>query len=165
MTVSRIAALPILLNAMSQKNVRRSFFEYRRGEPQSASFHHINHCIDTIRQDLMCFADDTPRNTGTTGPMESGVGQMRMCRSWDKLQDWATQNTACFRYTDEDIEHDEITRYKFCPKEGERYMSTIREYFNLAEDWTPPPFDLSNYLNVGVDSLREAVKFAPDNVD
>ena len=57
-----------------QKNVRRAFFDHRKGEPQSASSYHINHCMDTIRQDLMCFADDAPRNTGTTGPMEFGVG-------------------------------------------------------------------------------------------
>ena len=113
----------------------------------------------------MCFADDTPRNTGTTGPMESGVGQMRMCRSWDKLQEWAVQHTACFRYTDEDIEHNELTRYKFCPEEGIEYMPKIRQYFGLPADWMPPPFDVKNYLNTGLDGLKGAAKFAPDNID
>ena len=82
----------------------------------------------------MCFADDTSGNIGTTGPMESGVGQMRICRSWDKLQDWAKQHTACFKYTDEDIEHNELTRYKYCPEEGAQYLPKIIENFRLPED-------------------------------
>lgn len=115
--------------------------------------------MDTIRQDLICFADDTPRTTGTTSDMESGVGQMRMCQLWEKLQDWAKQHTACFGSTDEDIEHSELTTYKYCPEEGAQYLPKIREYFRF-----PPPFDFKKYLNVRIDGLKGAEKFAPDNV-
>ena len=43
---------------------------------------------------------------------------------------------AYFRFTDEVIEHNDITRYKFCPKESERYMPAIRKYLDLPKDWT-----------------------------
>ena len=61
--------------------------------------------------------------------------------------------------------HNELTRYKFCPEEGMKYMPRIRQYFGLPANWMPPPFNVKNYLNTGIDGLKGAAKFAPDNVD
>ncbi|KAL2037459.1 hypothetical protein N7G274_009739 [Stereocaulon virgatum] len=55
------------------RNLRWAFFECRDEEPQLASSHHIKHCMETIRQDLMRFTNDIPRNAGTTAPLESGL--------------------------------------------------------------------------------------------
>ncbi|OTA98112.1 hypothetical protein M426DRAFT_31074, partial [Hypoxylon sp. CI-4A] len=38
-----------------------SLSEYRRGLPQSRSWHHISHCLDALRRQIICDADDTPR--------------------------------------------------------------------------------------------------------
>ena len=50
----------------------------------------------------MCHADDTPRYTGrlhaqanVSGP-QSGIGQMRKCRDFDKLYEWSLANSACY---------------------------------------------------------------------
>ena len=42
--------------------------------------------------------------------------QTRMCKSWDKLEDWARGHTACFRDIGREVEgFPEIEKYKFCP--------------------------------------------------
>ena len=53
------------------------------------------HCFDTLRQYIMCMADDTLLYS--TGHRDSGVNQTRMCRDWDALRQWATEHTACYR--------------------------------------------------------------------
>lgn len=65
---------------------------------------HNLHCFDFLRQDIMCHADDTPRYTGFTNGEKPGMMQMRMCRSWDKMEAWARSHTACFRDMSQDNE-------------------------------------------------------------
>lgn len=51
-------------------------------------------CFDTLRQHIMCMADETLHYS--TGHRDTGVGQTRMCRDWDALRRWATEHTACY---------------------------------------------------------------------
>ena len=90
--------------------------------PQSVHFRHVSHCLDGLRQDIVCNADDTPRYTGpsmvpgTTGPT-SGLGQVRMCRSWDKLETWAKEHSACYQFEPGSLQtkHIDLDFFKYCP--------------------------------------------------
>ena len=71
---------------------------------------------------MFCNADDTPRYTGPFNLEKykkdpyPGVGQVKMCNDWSRLESWAAENTACFRainITDPDFPT--IERYKYCP--------------------------------------------------
>lgn len=42
----------------------------------------------------MCQADDTLQSS--TGHRDAGRNQVRMCRDWDALREWATERTACY---------------------------------------------------------------------
>lgn len=96
--------------------------DYRDGKAQQWGEGHIAHCLHVLREDTACNADDTMRYTGrlhamkdanTTG-VYSGVGQTRMCRSWDKLRDFAAEHSACYRRpTDHYVPL--LDRYKNCP--------------------------------------------------
>ncbi|KAK6604054.1 hypothetical protein H4I95_05957 [Botrytis cinerea] len=68
--------------------LRTSLLEFHRGEEQSGSFAHVTHCLDALRQDIKCNADDTPRWSGY-GHRITGVDQVRMCRNWDLLDEWS----------------------------------------------------------------------------
>ncbi|KAL8688493.1 MAG: hypothetical protein Q9218_005612 [Villophora microphyllina] len=46
------------------KTVRQLVLEFDRGLDQSEPTEHILHCLDALRQDIICYADDTPRYTG-----------------------------------------------------------------------------------------------------
>ncbi|MCJ1261131.1 hypothetical protein MMC22_000995 [Lobaria immixta] len=111
------------------KTIRQAVLEFDRGLNQSEPTHHILHCLDSLRQDLLCYADDTPRYTGFQPSGRSGTGQFRQCRNWSRLEAWAQENTACWRYThphDETI--DLLERHKFCP-EGSPYIARVKEVF------------------------------------
>ncbi|KAI4129547.1 MAG: hypothetical protein LQ338_002183 [Usnochroma carphineum] len=118
------------------KNIRAAYMEYYTGQNQSKTFPHINHCFDGLRQDIMCHADDTPRYTTNTLDPESGVGQIRQCRSWTQLQKWSRERTACFRNIHEGERIHEMERYKFCPP-GSPYLPKVRGYFKHDDDWQP----------------------------
>ncbi|KAL8923920.1 MAG: hypothetical protein Q9208_004357 [Pyrenodesmia sp. 3 TL-2023] len=118
------------------KNIRSAYMEYHTGQNQSKTFPHINHCFDALRQDIMCHADDTPRYTTTTNDPESGVGQVRQCRSWEQLQRWSRERTACFRNIREGERIHEMERYKFCPP-GSEYLPKVRGYFKQGDGWEP----------------------------
>ena len=89
--------------------------------PQSLHFSHINHCLDAIREDIVCNADDTPRYTGFTESTSSGLGQFRMCKDWGMLEAWAKQHSACYKTKADTVTAAGISldSFKYCP-DGEK---------------------------------------------
>ncbi|KAF2763636.1 hypothetical protein EJ03DRAFT_379256 [Teratosphaeria nubilosa] len=90
-------------NLHCARSIYISLMEYREGLPQSRKHHHIIHCLDALRRDVICNADDTPRYTTDNPSPETGHGQHRRCRNWDALNDWAKQHCACYRYSHEEL--------------------------------------------------------------
>lgn len=74
--------------------MRKTFYQLSRNEKLSYPATHASHCFDAVRQHVMCVADDTPLYTW--GQNIAGDGQLRKCRNWDRLRDWAGENTACY---------------------------------------------------------------------
>ncbi|KAL3426736.1 hypothetical protein PVAG01_00245 [Phlyctema vagabunda] len=77
------------------KIVRKTLLETARGAWPTYPITHARHCVDTLRQYIMCHADNTPLYT--FGDHRSGDGQLHQCRDWSALRDAATEKTACFR--------------------------------------------------------------------
>ncbi|KAI9666118.1 MAG: hypothetical protein M1821_004053 [Bathelium mastoideum] len=116
-------------NVHCMKIVRQSLIEFNRGLPQTWLFDHVTHCLDGLLQTIQCEADDTPRYTTLDESPVSGNGQMRNCRSWDKMERWAVENSACYRFVHPTHgDYPRVNRYRFCP-EGSPYIESIREYF------------------------------------
>lgn len=93
---------------------------------------HGFHCLDSLRQDVLCYADDTPRYTGEgQSNQSSGFHQTRKCRDWDQLETWAMQHTACYRFLDNSV-YDTLDRHKFCP-EGSPYNEQIERMYGREE--------------------------------
>ena len=74
----------------------------------------------------MCNADDTPRYAGRLNQQASakhpisGIGQVRLCKDWSTLRNWAIEHSACYRAVNvDDPDFPLIERYKFCPN-GEK---------------------------------------------
>lgn len=106
---------------LPQKIIYISMAEHRLGEPQSRKWHHISHCFDALRRQVLCDADDTPRTVQRELEGVSGVGQNRQCRDWGELERWAKAHTACYKRPDRPVEGmRNIEKYKFCP-EGSGY--------------------------------------------
>lgn len=113
--------------------------EYRDDLPQSHTFEHSTHCLDWLRNDVMCRADDTPLYTTNSRIPANGIGQVRKCKDWSKLESWAKEHTACYRYGNfvaEDKLDSQIGRFKYCPADSP-YLPKVREYFGKGDDWFP----------------------------
>ena len=110
-------------NLHCMKIIYISMNEYRTGQPQTRSWHHISHCMDALRRQILCDADDTPRATERRAEVVTGVGQHRMCRNWDELVDFAKQHTACYKRPEPPDESPTVDKFKHCPP-GSGYVVT-----------------------------------------
>jgi hypothetical protein len=105
--------------------------DYEAGKAVVVSSEHVYHCLDSLRQDISCYADDTPM----PGPHQGdGIGnaQVMQCRNLTKVLEWATtpERGACFR-ADNDFRHvlHNLERHSFCPVDSP-YYEVAKEYFD-----------------------------------
>ncbi|KAJ5589247.1 hypothetical protein N7537_011925 [Penicillium hordei] len=137
------------------KSLHRSNLEYRKGVKQSYPTEHLIHCLDNVRQDIMCAADDTPRYipVDATGTATTAVGQYRQCKDWEKLRQWSKANDACFSYN-ELIRHELLEdqpfphALRFCSRDS-KFLPTVQKFYNQSSDWVPVKPD-PPYPEVGV---------------
>ena len=120
--------------------MRRSTVLSHRGEPQTDDYTELLRCFDMIRQDIICHADDTLMYTSSlSAQSNTGEGQSRVCRDWNKLEEWFQDKSACFANINETQGvMDELERYKFCPKDS-MFAPAMRAHFGLPDDWYQEP--------------------------
>ncbi|KAJ5504750.1 hypothetical protein N7463_007624 [Penicillium fimorum] len=116
-----------------------SLFEFRTGQEQSRTWHHIAHCLDALRRQMLCDADDTPRATDRRAEVVSGVGQHRVCRDWGALENWAKAHTACYKRPEKPEDEVGLKRFMHCPEGSgyvvdEGYMPTEEILVGLPEE-------------------------------
>ncbi|KAF2736291.1 hypothetical protein EJ04DRAFT_490041 [Polyplosphaeria fusca] len=117
------------------KNIRHAYLT-ALSSPESESRippSHILHCLDTIRQDLMCHADDTPMPT-VNERHKIGDGQPRKCKNWDALVKWTQEpeRQTCFRMIDEYRRvPNSLEEFAFCPEgqEFDKIRDSMNAYF------------------------------------
>ncbi|KAI0872896.1 hypothetical protein GGS24DRAFT_502371 [Hypoxylon argillaceum] len=128
------------------KNIYISLSEHRRGVKQSRSWHHISHCLDELRRQIVCDADDTPRATDRRAEVVAGLGQHRMCRSWGALEAFAKRHTACYKRpgTTEWEGSKKLELFKHCPP-GSGYVVTD-EYVPTDEIMEGLPAESIGYV-------------------
>ncbi|KAI4145023.1 MAG: hypothetical protein LQ340_006455 [Diploschistes diacapsis] len=99
---------------------------------------HLQHCLNDLREDTICNADDTPRYTRPEPNRITGAdGQQRTCRDFAALEQWAHKHTACFTFAHgDDPAWNRTARLRFCPPDSP-YLPKIRDYFGFAADWMP----------------------------
>lgn len=108
--------------------------EYRKNLPQSLPTTHITHCLDSLRDQIICNADDTPRFTHyrTEKGHLTGNDQRRQCRNWSDFEIWARKHNACYRYGDPTWdERSQYERFMYCPDDSP-YLPAVKEFFEKA---------------------------------
>jgi hypothetical protein len=105
--------------------------DYQCGLPGQLNGQHVHHCLDTLRQDVTCMADDTPMPTGEEARAISDEEPMT-CKNFGRLVEWvyAPERHACHRALDDyrSITHS-IERYAFC-EPGSENFGKMKEYFD-----------------------------------
>ena len=109
--------------------MRKFTLDTIEGVESIISWEHYDHCLDALRQDIMCRADDTPMYAKKG--QHVGDGQVSMCRDWDKLIAWTQSRDrhACFHMIDDykPIKHN-LERFAFCPTDSP-YYEVSQAYF------------------------------------
>ena len=119
--------------------IYRAIHNYRNLKEQIVSHQHIVHCLDNLRQNVICTADDTPLYATRNGT-HSGENQVRMCRDLDQLNQWSLEREACYKYIETSgPDMAEIERYKYCKKDG-KDMDKVRRFFGFDISWQPFPY-------------------------
>ncbi|KAF2258844.1 hypothetical protein CC78DRAFT_90422 [Lojkania enalia] len=121
------------------RNLYISLQEYRHDKNQSVAWPHLLHCLDSIRQDTMCMADDTPRYVplNAVHGFRPGDGQNRKCRNWDAIQQFVGEHDPCYKYIQPgNKELSNLERFQYCPDDSQ-YLPKIRQYFGYDESWLP----------------------------
>ena len=96
---------------------------------QNGAFPHVVHCLDALRQDVLCTADDTPRYAVQQRETPTGGGQYRECKDWSQLEAWVQEHTACWRYVNStDPSTNQLERFKYCP-EGSPFLEKAKAEF------------------------------------
>ncbi|KAI1076113.1 hypothetical protein F5B20DRAFT_584675 [Whalleya microplaca] len=73
--------------------MRHTMFQLAKGEKLDVPFGHSTHCAGALLQTILCNAGATLMyQKPGSGP---GDGQMRKCRNWPALRDWAKEHSAC----------------------------------------------------------------------
>lgn len=101
--------------------LRDAMIAVDQGKPMPYQFGHIVHCLHNLRDDVTCYADDTPMYTGAFNAevgkrvTTPGAGQVRMCRDWDAVRQYAVEHSACYDAKAGGLDGPEVNKYKFCP--------------------------------------------------
>ncbi|KAF2475867.1 uncharacterized protein BDR25DRAFT_339835 [Lindgomyces ingoldianus] len=111
------------------KLIRKAIVSTQRGEKHELTIEHILHCLDGLRQDIMCTADDTPMPAPKSHNI--GDGQIRRCRNWDKMIAWASSpdQNACHQFDDYREASNTLELFAFCP-EHSPYRPIMEAYFD-----------------------------------
>jgi hypothetical protein len=115
-----------------QKILRLTLKELFEGKTPTFPQGHSDHCLESLLQDVLCFADDTPRYTSEDHPGRPGDGQQRVCRDWKKLENFAMEHTACWRDINPNENIDTLLRFRYCPA-GSPYLERIHKIFGDFE--------------------------------
>ena len=96
MTTSNIAKPQNMVRKATRMDYYGSEVEAGSVEAELLSPRHIAHCIDAIRQSLMCAADITPYTwtwEPAIGTYRNQVKNPHTCRNWEVLHEWVRENT------------------------------------------------------------------------
>ena len=76
----------------SQTVLRSTAYHLREGTYPGKSWPHFLHCLDSIRQTLMCSMDSTLLYSDDGDKF--GDGQVHSCGDWDAMMAWTEKHAA-----------------------------------------------------------------------
>ncbi|KAF2443202.1 hypothetical protein P171DRAFT_57618 [Karstenula rhodostoma CBS 690.94] len=110
------------------KLIRKAIVSKHNQDNRTFTLSHLFHCLDGLRQDVMCTADDTPMPALVAHHV--GDGQLRKCRDWNKLTAWATRpdQQACHDFDDYREATNTLEVFGHCPQDSP-YRPVMEAYF------------------------------------
>ncbi|CAG8955510.1 hypothetical protein HYFRA_00009461 [Hymenoscyphus fraxineus] len=76
------------------RRIRSHYLALLHGNQWGWPIEHDMHCLDSLREYVMCNPDDTL--LWTNGHGDVGHGQNKKCQDWDALRQWAGERTIAY---------------------------------------------------------------------
>lgn len=70
--------------------IRAALFHFKEAKEQTVPWMHVTHCLDSLRQVVLCKMDDNLLYTEDGNIY--GDGQVHKCGDWNALTDWVTEH-------------------------------------------------------------------------
>ncbi|CAD6439081.1 dbc402df-af12-49a9-a52a-f963f9be615c [Sclerotinia trifoliorum] len=126
-----------VMNSFHSMHCLQALYGYVRncdsGANQTQTLEHAVHCLDVLRSEVMCTADDTPLSFRFQEVVQAERAPKRKCRDWNKLVEYTTAHSACFRrYSPNDPRYSTLDEYLFCPPDSP-YKALVEDF--LAQDF------------------------------
>ncbi|OQE13574.1 hypothetical protein PENFLA_c046G02210 [Penicillium flavigenum] len=83
--------------------LRSAFFHYHVHGKEMSPWPHVVHCLDQIRQTLMCNFDMT--FVPMTGPKEFKDGHEHVCKDYWQIHNWTSTYRSAYAPGDDDLDH------------------------------------------------------------
>jgi len=80
-------------------NLKHAVVEFENSGTSTVPFEHMHHCVEILRQAIMCHGDLTLERPDFEGPAyrdASGWGNVHFCRDWTRILDWVSENEIHF---------------------------------------------------------------------
>ncbi|KAH7390088.1 hypothetical protein BKA64DRAFT_645021 [Cadophora sp. MPI-SDFR-AT-0126] len=97
---------------------------------QKPVYEHCVHCLDQLRQDTQCQADDNLWYVG-----DKSTGQNRQCKDFSKLDEWALERHACYNF-ERPMKPGplDVEAFTNC-RESSPYLQVMKDHFGYGENW------------------------------
>jgi len=134
-----------IINAYHQLHCIKTLYqvitEADRGQKMSFEYLHLTHCLDALRQEVECVADDSLLYSVEGDVIPVGEGQTLQCRDFAKLDEWALEHYACYTFHNLKPPYfsDGPEKYMNCHKDSE-FFPKMREFLGHGEEWQPDYF-------------------------
>ncbi|KAH7351185.1 hypothetical protein BKA65DRAFT_550150 [Rhexocercosporidium sp. MPI-PUGE-AT-0058] len=93
-------------------------------------YEHCVHCLDQLRQDTECSADDNLWYVG-----QKSTGQNRKCKDFSKLDNWALERHACYNF-ERPMKPGplDVEAFTNC-RDSSPYLQVMKDHFGYGKDW------------------------------
>ncbi|KAK4498486.1 hypothetical protein PRZ48_011144 [Zasmidium cellare] len=93
----QLHCVAMLRNALNSMRSEGKIMTHDAGDDDQDPLVHVDHCIDYLRQAIMCSGDMTLEHytmldNGTLGPGVNGYFVNHQCKNWDSIVDFATNH-------------------------------------------------------------------------
>lgn len=78
-------------NLSYKRGIQEAFYRFIKDPSTGPEFGHFNHCVDYLREGIMCYGDMALEGQSTYSSKEraNGNGSNHVCKNFEKILDWA----------------------------------------------------------------------------
>lgn len=85
-----------VIHSWCQRGIQEAFYEFIKDPSTEPKLGHFNHCVDYLREGIMCYGDTALEGQSTYSSKEraNGNGSNHVCKNFENILDWANKRSS-----------------------------------------------------------------------